>query len=388
VKVSASWPQEQHPVPEAISAIAASPARTELGAWWQRAPELFEEMQFGRPRFTWGGSYRLGDAALDIDADDRSFAESLREQFAECEVSEGAHLPRVRCTLRTRPDELLACLDVEAAVPIDAVEIVCSLLEPRPGKNCTVGSSPREGWRLVARNGSLEPLAAIAGRRAVLRTDALRPNFFCDFAASLAMRSQTGVLFLHGASLCIGGAGVLLTGRGGAGKTTLALALASRGHGLLGDDLAALRLEALELLPVRRTLYIRRGLRAARVEQVLRERRVEMEILADAKARAVVQARELFPADPVQLQPAALRSALFLRAFRKRPAVERFAPSLAQMETLRDLPLRLQWGITPALRLLRFAQAVRALTRVPCYFLDVGQPDETADLIEKIAEES
>jgi hypothetical protein len=100
----------------------------------------------------------------------------------------------------------------------------------------------------------------------------------------------------------------------------------------------------------------------------------------------VVQARELFPADPVA--PVALRAAFLLRSFRKRPRVERFAPSVAQMDTLRDLPLRLQWGIAPALRLLRFAQAVRALTRVPCYFLDVGRPEETADLIEKIVEDS
>jgi hypothetical protein len=37
---------------------------------------------------------------------------------------------------------------------------------------------------------------------------------------------------------------------------------------------------------------------------------------------------------------------------------------------------------------LRFAQAVRCLARVPCYFLDVGRPEETADLIESTVEAS
>jgi len=356
-------------------------------AWWLRAPELFERIRRPRPRATWRGSYHLGDAILEIDSDDRSVAESLRELFGECAVADAQRggNPRVRCTLRSQPDTEIVAIDLEANVPIDGVEIVCSLLEPRLGKYCTVRLSPLEGWSLVARKDSAEPLAAIAPQRALLRTNALRPNFFRDYAASAALRSQTGVLFLHGASVCVSGAGVLLAGRAGSGKTTLALTLASRGHGLLGDDLAALRQESLELLSLRRTLHIRRGPRGALVEQALRDRRVAMAAYPDSTPRAVVEARDLFPADPVS--PSPLRAAFFLRAFCKRPSVESFVPSLAQMEPLRQLPVRLQWGITPARRLLRFAQAARCLARVPCYFLDVGLPEETADLIEKTVEE-
>lgn len=386
-------------MPEPISASAGRPepghgplpfenGEGTAQAWWLRAPELFERIQNRRASARWRGAYHLGDAILEIDCDDRSVAEGLRELFGECAVADaqaGASTPRVRCTLRTQPEAELVAVELAAREPLDGVEIVCSLLEPRPLAHCFVRPSPLEGWRLVGRKGRSEPLAAIAPRRALVRTLELRSHFFRDFAASAALRSQSGVLFLHGASVRVGGAGVFLSGRAGSGKTTLALTLASRGHGLLGDDLAALRQDSLELLPFRRTLHIRRGPRGALVEKALRERRVEMESLPDSTPRAVVEARALFPAEPAS--PSVLRAAFFLRGFRKRPAVERFVPSLAQMETLRHLPVRLQWGIQPARRLLRFAQAARGLARVPCYHLEVGRPEETADLIEKTVED-
>ena len=384
-------------MPEPISA-ATEPGRDavpfEGGAaaaprWWLRAPELCDRWLGRSPISAFRAAYHLGEAILAIDSDDRSVSESLRELFGECAVPDGAERaadpPRVRMRLRTEPQQELACVDLEAAVPIDGVEIVCSLLEPRPGHYCVVRPSPLEGWRLVARRESTEPLAAISPRRALVRTNALRPLFFRDYAASAALRSQAGVLFLHGASVCLRGSGVFLSGRAGSGKTTLVLTLASRGHGLLGDDLAALRLSSLELLPLRRTLHIRRGPRAALVDQAMRERRVAMAEQPGATPRARVQARDLFPAEPAS--PAVLRAAFFLRGFRKRAAVERFVPSLAQIAALRHLPERLQWGITPARRMVRYAQAVGSLERVPCYFLDVALPEETADLIEKTVED-
>jgi len=370
----------------------AVPFETTAGAarpWWLRAPELCDRILRRRPRSTCAGSYRLGDAILEIDCDDRSVSEGLRELFGECAVADDAthdaDTQRVRFTLRTQSDLDLVCIDLAAGVPIDGVEIVRSLLEPRPGHHCTVRPSPLEGWRLVAEKESAEPIAAISPRRTLVRTNRLRPHFFRDYSASAVLRCQTGVLFLHGASVCVGGAGVFLSGRAGSGKTTLALTLASRGHGLLGDDVAALRQEGLALLPLRRTLHIRRGPRGELVDKALRERRIEMADYPGSTPRAKVEARELFPADPIP--QSVLRAAFLLRGFRKRPALERYVPSLAKIEPLRHLPERLQWGITPARRLMRYAQAVRCLERVPCYLLDVGLPEETADLIEKTVEE-
>ena len=52
------------------------------------------------------------------------------------------------------------------------------------------------------------------------------------------------------------------------------------------------------------------------------------------------------------------------------------------------LPIRLQWGVAPGRRLLRFSRVLEALARVPNYFLDVGRPEETADLVERTLEAS
>lgn len=384
-------PPEPNSAPAGRREPERAPTAFEDGApqaWWLRALELAELARRREPSLTWRGSYHLGDAILEIDVDDVAAAESIRDLFGECALADArdAEAPsRVRFRLRSLRAAGLVCLDLETTAPLDGVEIVCGLLEPRPGARCSVRSSPLEGWRLVARHDASEPVAAISERRVLVRARDLPSHFLRDFAAAAALRIQSGVLFLHGASACIGGAGVLLAGRAGAGKTTLALTLASRGHGLLGDDLAALRIAGLELLPLRRTLHIRRGPRAALVEKALRDRRVEMESQPDSTPRAVVEARRLFPDDPIA--PSTLRAAFFLRGFRKAPARERFVPSLSEMETLRHLPVRLQWGITPARRMLRFAQTVRCLSRVPCYFLDVGLPEQTADLIEETMED-
>jgi serine kinase of HPr protein (carbohydrate metabolism regulator) len=50
------------------------------------------------------------------------------------------------------------------------------------------------------------------------------------------------MLPIHGASLQIGAAGVVLVGASHSGKTTTSLHLAARGHTLLGDEIALIRL--------------------------------------------------------------------------------------------------------------------------------------------------
>jgi len=65
-------------------------------------------------------------------------------------------------------------------------------------------------------------------------------HFLLDQVMPLAMTLETPVL--HASSLAIDGRFVAFSGCGGAGKSTLAIALARRGHALGGDD--ALRVDA------------------------------------------------------------------------------------------------------------------------------------------------
>jgi hypothetical protein len=55
---------------------------------------------------------------------------------------------------------------------------------------------------------------------------------------------QRGLFPLHASCVRIGGIAVAFAGRTGAGKSTLAAALACRGHGLIADDVCALELAA------------------------------------------------------------------------------------------------------------------------------------------------
>ena len=62
---------------------------------------------------------------------------------------------------------------------------------------------------------------------------------------------QRGLFPLHAACLRIGGRSVVIAGHSGAGKSTLSASLLERGHSLLSDDLAVIRIgeHGIELLP-------------------------------------------------------------------------------------------------------------------------------------------
>jgi hypothetical protein len=197
---------------------------------------------------------------------------------------------------------------------------------------------------------------------------------------------QRELLFLHAASVGIGGAGILIIGPTGSGKTTTALALGARGHAYFGDDMAAIRTASAELLVFRTTASVRPGPHARALSHHLETGHWDAPHADGVPRLRLRVARVLSDADPA---PVPVRRALFLRRFAQAPALEAFT---ATPETLRSLALNnalwLAWGTTPQRRLLQFMLFIRMLARIRCAWLDVGPPDATADLIEQTMEET
>jgi hypothetical protein len=188
-----------------------------------------------------------------------------------------------------------------------------------------------------------------------------------------ALRLRSDALLFHAASLAVDGRGLLLVGPKGSGKTTVALALAARGHGLLGDETAAYLPASRELLPLRRPVGIKPGPQPLFVREYLA--RAAPPADADGMIRVPVQRLFGGPEPP----PAPLGAVAFLAGFAAAPRVERTAAGRAELEQLQVLPTTL--ATAPATR--RVFEMVRLLSDVVCLRLSPGDPDETALRVEE-----
>ena len=117
-------------------------------------------------------------------------------------------------------------------------------------RNCTV----RKKWLQASPHEFLFTVKAIAGYYIKNGTeitidpymDVSAPDIRLFLLGSVfgALLHQRGYLVLHGASVVIGGRGVLITGKSGVGKSTLTAALHKKGYAVLTDDVCAVRIEA------------------------------------------------------------------------------------------------------------------------------------------------
>ena len=107
--------------------------------------------------------------------------------------------------------------------------------------------SPDFPFRLVTRNeakvsfawsSDVEPLFSFEGNRCSFWK---RPGWQTAVALLILhriYRLRRDAIFFHAATIDLGGRGLMIIGSKGMGKSTTALALASRGHVLLGDETA------------------------------------------------------------------------------------------------------------------------------------------------------
>lgn len=333
-----------------------------------------------------GGSrkewYRFGRSLLVMDCEDRAFSRRFREIFAECTcgLAENKNMPRadIRITsVRSNP-EVLAVSVVPRA--LDGVDFVRQLFPERGYLEC---HGLARGWRMLALPEAPEQPVLAFGPSAVLVSRS-HPwqRMIALYAISNAFRLQPDVFVFHAASVALFGRGVLLFGGKGAGKTTLALCFASRGHAFLGDEWGVVSASTGELLPLRRMVSIRPGPHPRGLDEYLRNHLCDAELLPDGTERVRARVGAIFPRASARVVP--LSHAFFLRKFASRPAVVAYAPDRSELPPVSPL-LGSVWGNSLGERGLKL---LRTLGKARWWHLDVGgSPEETAELVEETVKE-
>ena len=349
--------------------------------WWQHACSLRAELASDNSAWTAPEVYRFGEGLLDLDLDEPNFRQRFREVYAECALpSSAVHEDgvRVRCTMRTGQVPQALWLAFDDADLCDMLDFSLRLF---PERGYDEIPSPVAGWRCLTRAATPRlPFMLVQGNQGIIDRSQPWQAFVGACMVNRVLRLQQDVLFFHAASVGVGERGLLLIGPKGAGKSTTALTLASRGHAFLGDEIAAVRQRSGDMLPLRRAISIRPGPCAQVLEDKLRAGSYPLETFPDGTVRMRAQMQQLFP--DARARPLCLRSALFLRQFTARPRLEPFTFTPQHVSLLQPLSCTL-WGVSPGRRLLEF---LTLFGRIRCYFLDVGAPEETADLIESLWE--
>ncbi len=351
------------------------------GTWWQDPNCLLapfdDAADVGVP-CDW---YRIGDGYLGIESEDIPFRARYRNVYGECLESSppiaGAR-PRLHCGVRVERGMPAQLVTFTASEEIDIVDFVLDLF----GGRGYVEKAGIAGWRVIGSIDNATPLLASKGNRVLVEPAQPWQPVIANCAFNWLLRMQRDLLFFHAATVGVGGAGVLITGSKGAGKTTLSMALASRGSDFLGDEIAAVRKRGHELLAVRRAVSIRPGPRSPTLQRILERKPYPAEQFPDGSTRVRAEAGELFPGLPGRSLP--LRLVLFLCGFEECPRAELHKTSSVDLRLLTPLACTF-WRTSPAPALMQVAEL---LSSVKCYLLHPGMPEDTAILVERIASES
>ncbi len=314
---------------------------------------------------------------MGIDSDDAPLQERFGVLFGECQVSKpDPDSPRVVCSVRCRTDPLVASVHYRDPEPLDTVAFATALF---PDRGVRELPAPAPGWRLL---GGAEGFAPVAVQDPWLLVDraAAWQSLAGNLAVNRIIRLQRDQLFFHAASVAVAGRGALLIGPKGAGKTTLALGLGARGHAVFGEEIAAVRIGDLTLVPFRRSVSVREGPASAAAALALEAAGGETELFPDGTVRRRAEVGRLFPGSTPG--PAPLRTIFFLAGIGKAP---RASLSTAGRENLRQLtPLgSTLWGVPAPVRAMRLLSLLGAIR---CFLLELGPPEATLDLIETTLE--
>jgi hypothetical protein len=332
----------------------------------------------------------IGNGVLEVDSDDADLTEQLDAGWGDCRARDGelrrtsvrAVVRRVgRCHVRVR---------VDGDPTPDLAELAACLLRPdRRWHGFGLRPGPRGSSRLASVDDGRG--AILVGHRDWVLIDLSHspPGLTADLVIAAAQSAQRDVTFAHAGSLVIGGRGVLLVGASGAGKTTTTLELVARGHGFLGDDVAAIRVESAELLPCRRSARLRQPPRPGVLADALRGRRSSVEEAPDGRTCTLLPVTEALPRSRAGAAP--LRHVFVLDGFASRPRLAPFTICDDEVHRLavmaHEETVSASWGPSRGRQLMRFLGLMAVLARSPAHLLTLGTPSDTATLIEQSMEE-
>lgn len=231
-----------------------------------------------------------------------------------------------------------------------------------------------DSWLTLGLAGQTDTILSLKGSHCLVPLTAHWRNTVALFLFNRMLRARTDAIFFHASSVDIGGRGILLVGPKGRGKSTTALALAARGHPLLGDDTACYLPETRELLPCRRAVGIRPGPRARAVSQALAL--AGRDAAKEPSQTLRIDVGELL--DTPDPAPVPLAAVVFLEGFGDEPRLARVRPTRDEVAKLQPWVASLV-NASPARRVFEMTQLLGA---VEVYRLTAGDPDDTARLLE------
>lgn len=344
----------------------------ELAGDWAGSPDSFSR----------AASFTFADVRLAVDTDDPGLIAELVETLgtplpplplqveparamlhAAVRANGGRSMGHLRLTTQQSVPPL-------APPPTGPDDLLLGLASPESPFERLPCDEP--AWTAFAFKGEREPLFAFRDPEALFALTGTGRTGVVLLLLHRLMQLRPDVVFFHAASVALGGAGVLFVGPKGSGKSTTSLALATRGHGFLGDETAAYVPATGEILPMRRPVGIKPGPRAQAIGAALV--RAGRDPDRDGLLRVPVEAVIAVP----PAASVALRDIVFLEGFRERPSLTRIEPGRHEIARLQPSVS----SLVNAPRARRVFEMAGMLSRARVYRLWPGDPDETARLLE------
>jgi hypothetical protein len=360
--------------------VMHEPSADAAGYWWRQLSA--DRLQRAIARSGSYDVYRLGRGILEVGGSEPALLDYIRHLYGDCRLMKRVEerLPTVRCTVSPTEHESVARVDFEDPYALDSFDFTTAVYGDRGYRACGTTAS---GWRcLTPSEAPGFPTVAMRGSTAMLDRRTHWQPLMAHLAINKLIQAQREMMFFHAATLSIGGAGVMLLGDKCAGKTTTAMFLAVRGHGLLSDEIGAVDSCNNQLVPFRRALSIRPGPLPEMVRARLQSGESRPETLFDGTTRIRARIGSIFGQD--EPPPTRLQSLIFLNGFAGTPQAQRVSPRAAHVALLKPFGSSV-YGASRRSVVFRLASI---LSRTRVYSLTLGSPDATAALIEDIVENS